>query len=163
MFTESNTVEAYLRDLLTGPVKEAVQGVVSESEPVYIVGRATKGVGWRYVSQQKLLRQSNEVFVESYLRDALIHLNPEIKAQPDRADEVLYKLRAIVLSVRSDGLIRANEEMTAWLRGERTMPFGQNNEHVPVRLIDFDNLDNNQFVVTQQYTYRAGQIESGPT
>jgi len=159
MFTESNTVEAYLRDLLTGPVKEAVQGVVSESEPVYIVGRATKGVGWRYVSQQKLLRQSNEVFVESYLRDALIHLNPEIKAQPDRADEVLYKLRAIVLSVRSDGLIRANEEMTAWLRGERTMPFGQNNEHVPVRLIDFDNLDNNQFVVTQQYTYRAGQIE----
>jgi type I restriction enzyme R subunit len=50
---------------------------------------------------------------------------------------VLYKLRAIVLSVRSDGLIRANEEMTAWLRGERTMPFGQNNEHVPVRLIRF--------------------------
>jgi type I restriction enzyme R subunit len=37
---------------------------------------------------------------------------------------VLYKLRAIVLSVRSDGLIRANEEMTAWMRGERSMPFG---------------------------------------
>jgi hypothetical protein len=53
---------------------------------------------------------------------------------------VLYKLRAIVLSVRSDGLIRANEEMTAWMRGERSMPFGQNNEHVPVRLIDFDDL-----------------------
>ena len=53
---------------------------------------------------------------------------------PARADEVLYKLRAIVLSVRSDGLIRANEEMTAWMRGERSMPFGPNNEHVPVRL-----------------------------
>lgn len=31
---------------------------------------------------------------------------------PDRADEVLYKLRAIVLAVRSDGLLKANEELT---------------------------------------------------
>jgi type I restriction enzyme R subunit len=93
------------------------------------------------------------------VREALIRLNPEIAAQPDRADEVLYKLRAIVLSVRSDGLIRANEEFTAWLRGERSMPFGQNNEHVPVRLIDFDSLDQNQYVVTQQFTFRAGSAE----
>jgi type I restriction enzyme R subunit len=55
-------------------------------------------------------RQIQEVLVEPWLREALIRLNPEIAAQPDRADEVLYKLRAIVLSVRSDGLIRANEE-----------------------------------------------------
>ncbi len=158
-FTESNTVEAYLRDLLTGPVRETAQGIVSEPEPVYIVGRATKGVGWRYVSPNKLTRLPNEVFVESSLRDSLIHLNPEIKEKPDRADEVIYKLRAIVLSVRSDGLIRANEEMTAWLRGERTMPFGQNNQHVSVRLIDFENLDNNQFIVTQQYSFRAGATE----
>ena len=59
--------------------------------------------------------------------EGLIRLNPEIAARPDRADEVLYKLRAIVLSVRSDGLIRANEEMTAWMRGQRSMPFGPNN------------------------------------
>jgi type I restriction enzyme, R subunit len=39
------------------------------------------------------------------------------------------------------------------------MPFGQNNEHVPVRLIDFDDLSQNQYVVTQQYTYRAGPTE----
>ena len=39
------------------------------------------------------------------------------------------------------------------------MPFGQNNEHVPVRLIDFDNLDQNQYVVTQQFIYRAGSAE----
>ncbi len=25
----------------------------------------------------------------------------------------------------------------AWLRGEKTMPFGPNGEHVPVRLVDF--------------------------
>ena len=36
------------------------------------------------------------------MRGTPIRLNPEIAAQPDRAEEVLYKLRAIVLSVRSD-------------------------------------------------------------
>jgi type I restriction enzyme R subunit len=103
------------------------------------------------------------VLVEPWVRDALIRLNPEIAADPELADQVLYKLRAIILSVRSDGLIRANEEFTAWLRGERSMPFGQNNEHVPVRLIDFDgfanSLDQNHYVVTQQFSYRAGSAE----
>jgi type I restriction enzyme, R subunit len=33
------------------------------------------------------------VLVEAHLRDALIRLNPEVAAQPGRADEALYKLR----------------------------------------------------------------------
>lgn len=84
---------------------------------------------------------------------------PEIAAAPERADEVLYKLRAIVLAVRSDGLVKANEEFTAWLKGDRSMPFGENHQHVPVRLIDFENLENNQYVVTTQYSFRAGAAE----
>jgi type I restriction enzyme R subunit len=38
--------------------------------------------------------------------------------------------------VQADGLVRANENFMAWLRGEKTMPFGHNGEHVPVRLVD---------------------------
>ena len=124
-------------------------------EPQASYGPSPKGIGWRYAAPAEVPRQIQEVLVEPWLRDALIRLNPEVAAQPDRAEEVLYKLRAIVLSVRSDGLIRANEEMTAWMRGERTMPFGPNNEHVPVRLIDFDTLDNNRFVITNQYAVKA--------
>ncbi len=157
MFTESNTVEAYVRDLLAGPTKAIPQNAVQEPLPSY--GPSPKGIGWRYATPAEVPRQIQEVLVEPWLRESLIRLNPEITAQPDRADEVLYKLRAIVLSVRSDGLIRANEEMTAWMRGERSMPFGHNNEHVPVRLIDFDDLAQNQYIVTQQYTYRAGPTE----
>jgi type I restriction enzyme, R subunit len=97
--------------------------------------------------------------VESYVREALIRLNPTIAAQPDRADEVLYKLRAIVLAVRSDGLIRANELFTAWLRGDQSMPFGPRHEHVTVKLIDYEHPDNNQYVVASQYTFRAGAAE----
>jgi len=157
MFTESNTVEAYVRDLLAGPIKAVPANTAQEPQASY--GPNPKGIGWRYASSAEVPRQIQEVLVEPWLRDALIRLNPEIAAQPDRADEVLYKLRAIVLSVRSDGLIRANEEMTAWMRGERSMPFGHNNEHVPVRLLDLDDLSQNHYIVTQQYTYHAGPTE----
>lgn len=156
-FNESNTVEAYVRDLLAGPIKAVAIESVQENQAEY--GARLNGIGWRYAVSAEVPRQIQEVLVESWVREALIRLNPEIATQPDRADEVLYKLRAIVLSVRSDGLIRANEEMTAWMRGERSMPFGKNNEHVPVRLIDLDDHSQNQYIVTQQYTYRAGPTE----
>ncbi len=156
-FTEANTVEAYVRDLLAGPIK--LTPTDSIGRPTGPCGLNPKGTGWFYVEAALMPRQIHEVLVEVWIRDALIRLNPEIAAEPDRVDEVIYRLRSIVLSVRSDGLVRANEEMTAWMRGERSMPFGQNNEHVPVRLIDLDDLSQNQYIVTQQFTYRAGATE----
>ena len=154
-FTEASTVETLVRDLLCGGVTH------STSVGAGVARRQGKlaGLGWHFLSAANVPRQAHEVFVEPWVRDALIRLNPEIAAVPDRADEVLYKLRAIVLAVRSDGLLKANEEMTAWLRGDRSMPFGPNHEHVTVRLIDLDELENNQWVVTQQFTFRAGSAE----
>lgn len=133
-FTESNTVEAFIRDLL-------------------------KSIGWTFVDRDTLPRQQQEVIVESHLREALIRLNPTITKRPERADEVLYRLRAAIMTVRDTGLVKANEEFAAWLLGERSMPFGENGEHVTIRLIDFDTLKNNRFVVTQQFTFRAGKTE----
>lgn len=114
---------------------------------------------WDYHAVIEVPRQPGDVMVEAWLRDALIRLNPEIAAQPDRADEVIYALRAILLSVQGDGLVRANENFMAWLRGEKTMPFGPNGEHVTVRLIDSSNLSQNRYVVTNQWTFRAGSVE----
>ena len=156
MFTESNTVEAYLSDLLAD-LGNPLANKAEEPSPNYL--RKPRRTGWHFAAPADIPRQPHELLVEPWLRDALIRLNPEIAARPDLADEVLYKLRAIVLSVRSDGLIRANEEMAAWMRGERSMPFGPNNEHVPVRLIDFDDLGRNEFVLTRQFTFRAGPAE----
>ncbi len=153
MFNEANSVENFIRDLLAGvpkSVRDSREGYGRDSAAL-----SAAGLGWRYIPYDQLPRQQTEALVEVHLRDALVRLNPEIAAQPDRADEVLYKLRAIILAVRGDGLVRANEEFTAWLRGERTMPFGPNNQHTTVRLIDFDELKNNQFVVTTQYTFKA--------
>ena len=159
IFTESNTVEALIRDLLCGPLPKTPQRVAEVPVPYVTNGLARRGAGWHFVPPAVLPRQPQEVLVEAYVRDALIRLNPAIAEKPERADEVIYKLRAIVLSVRSDGLVRANEELTAWLRGERSMPFGPNHEHVTIRLLDFDDLANNQYVATTQYTFRAGPAE----
>jgi type I restriction enzyme R subunit len=157
-FTEASTVENLVRDLLCGGVTHHTAvgpGLARKSGKL-------SGLGWHYLAPSNLPRQPHEVFVEDWIREALIRLNPEIAAVPDRADEVLYKLRAIVLAVRSDGLLKANEELTAWLRGDRSMPFGPNHEHVTVRLVDFDDLENNHYVVTQQFTFRAGPAERRP-
>jgi len=66
-------------------------------------------------------------------------------------------LRAIILSVRTDGLVKANEEFAAWLNGERSMPFGEHGEHVTIRLIG--GPEENTYVVTTQFIVRQGQVE----
>lgn len=167
MFNEQNTVENYLVHLLTGvtppPVFGPGSGAVSQAAAPYLpLGRNSKGAGWYYIPALDLPRQVNQALLEPWLVQALIRLNPEIAARPERADEVLYKLRAILAAVRSDGLIRANEEFTAWLRGDRSMPFGENNQHVTIRLLDFENLDNNQYIASTQVTFRAGAAERRP-
>jgi len=154
-FNEANTVEAFIRDLLCGGVTHHTAvgpGLARHNNQL-------SGLGWHYLSHHDLPRQPQEALVEDHLREALIRLNPTIAANPDRADEMLHRLRAIIMGVRSDGLVKANEAFADWLTGEKSMPFGENGEHVTIKLIDFDDLEQNQYVVTQQYTFRAGKTE----
>ncbi|GHB83874.1 type I restriction endonuclease subunit R [Persicitalea jodogahamensis] len=141
-FNELNTVEHYIIQQLSG---------VNLNHANWAEEKGTYGLQWHYQPASELKRSVNEVLVESELRDALIGINPEIARQPERADEVIYKLRAILLMVNQVGLVKANEEFAKWLTGEKTMPFGPNNRHVPVYLIDFAEPDNNRFVLTNQY------------
>lgn len=143
-FTELNSVEHYIIHQMSGA--NLNQGKVSEPPKAN-----SHGLQWHYQSSDQLNRGINEVMVESELVKALIRLNPEIEQNPSLADEVIYKLRAILISVNQIGLVKANEEFFQWLAGEKTMPFGENNRHVPVRLIDFDDLSNNSYVITNQY------------
>lgn len=141
-FTELNSVEYFVIDQLSGVNLNHQQ---LTEPPVKF------GAKWIYKSPGSLDRGVNEVLVESELREALIRLNPEIKANNDLADEVIYRLRAILISVNQVGLVKANEEFFKWMTGEKTMPFGANNRHVPVRLIDFENLSNNIYWLTNQF------------
>lgn len=141
-FNELNSVENYIVHQLSGMNLNTQE--LKEPEGGY-------GAKWQYKSPQELVRSVNEVLLESKLKEALIRLNPSIAEQPERADEVIYKLRAILISVNQIGLVRANEEFYKWLTGEKTMPFGENNRHVPIKLLDFENPSNNEYIATNQF------------
>lgn len=141
-FTELNSVEHYIIHQISG---------VNLNTNKVADPKASYGAHWVYQSADELARGVNEVLVESELKAALLRLNPEIQLRPELADEVIYKLRAILISVNQIGLVKANEEFFKWLSGEKTMPFGDNNRHVLVRLLDFEDLANNRYVVTNQF------------
>tara|TARA_R110000737_G_scaffold181275_2_gene204878 strand:- start:125 stop:3091 length:2967 start_codon:yes stop_codon:yes gene_type:complete len=144
-FNELNSVEHYIIHQLSG---------VNLNENRLDETKIQYGASWQFQASSEIERGINEVLVENELKAALVRLNPEITANPDLADEVIYKLRAVLLAVNQVGLVKANEEFFKWLTGEKTMPFGENNRHVPVRLIDFDDLANNTYVITNQYRIR---------
>jgi type I restriction enzyme R subunit len=140
-------------------IRPEVQFTEASTVEQMIVDVARGRCAWAFVPGSEIPRDCPEVMVESWVREALIRLNSEIAEQPDRADEVIYNLRACILSVQADGLVRANENFMTWLRGEKTMPFGRNGEHVSVRLIDAVAPTNNRLTVCNQWTYQAGSVE----
>lgn len=128
-FTERNTIQDYIIQLLTS-------------------------VGWNYVPSTNLSRSNTQILIEQKVKEALFRLNPMIKDNPDYADEVIYKLRAIIISSKYGGLIKSNEEFSSWLLNKKSMPFGINNQHISVRLIDYQNFNNNEFIVTDEYSVK---------
>ena len=76
-----------------------------------------KKLDWVYTEDETLGRPFENVFLNDDVMKALVSLNPEILEVPTRAEEVLSKLRAVLIGVRNDGLIASNEEFVAWLCG----------------------------------------------
>lgn len=145
-FNELNSVEHFVIHRLTG----VNLGRVKAGNVVQDEVAAYDSVQWKYVQSELLHREFTDVLLEKELKEALCRLNPDIDHNPDFADEVIHKLRAILITVANVGLVRANEEFAKWLRNEITMPFGAKGEHVKVRLIDYHNLKNNSYILTNQ-------------
>ncbi len=125
-----------------------------------LVERLTKrDLEWRFVAPADLPRQLDSVMLEEHVSEALIRLNPVIAERPERIDEVLPRLRATLLAVANDGLLAANEEMTAWLCGRKTIKFLDTEDYVPVVLIDFDEPRTNRLVVSTEVTFAPGHEE----
>lgn len=137
-FDEANSVRDFVRDL------------VGSGDMQFLAGT-------------ELPRRTDEVLLEEVVKDALIRLNPEIDADPTKADEVIYKLRAILVSARtSPHPVVANEEFMAWLTGQKSMPFGPNGEHTTVRLINFGHTEDgssNQWIISTEVTFTQGRVE----
>jgi type I restriction enzyme R subunit len=154
-FNEQNSVEHFIVHQLSGVNLNSIHGgAVREADVDY--GDKAK---WKYIQPDLLSRDITEVFLERELKEALCRLNPAIAANPDKADEVIHKLRAILITVQNVGLVRANEEFAKWLRNEVSLPVGKNNEHVVIKLIEFDDITRNTYILTNQLKVRARETK----
>jgi len=101
-FNELNSVEHFVIHRLSGVNLNQVKGgQVAEAAAPY-------GYTWEYVPAETLGRELTEVLLEKELKQSLIRLNPSIHQNPDYADEVIRKLRSILITVSNVGLVRAN-------------------------------------------------------
>jgi type I restriction enzyme R subunit len=128
--------------------------MVAEETAEYIAGN--RDLKWKYVHGENLVlygKQPQDVFVDTWLKDALCRLNKPLAANPDLADEVIHRLRGVLLEAGYSGLIRANEIFQDWLLGRISMPLGKDGEHITIHLLDFDTPQNNHFVVSQQVQF----------
>ena len=121
-----------------------------------------KNNGWKYIPAEELPRMHSDVLVEPMVKEALIRLNPEIAEDPSRADEVIYKLRTVILSVQPHNLVTQNEVFKKMIFEENSYPFGKDGRMVPIRFFGTmrkEDLALNEYVVTNQWVYP--QAEGG--
>ena len=112
--------------------------------------------GWKYIPADQLPRQHSDVLVEPMVKDALIRLNPCIAEDSSRADEVIYKLRALILSVQANNLVAQNEAFKKLVFENNTFPFGENGRAVPITFfgsLTAEEIAKNEYVVTNQWVY----------
>lgn len=112
--------------------------------------------GWTYIPADSMPRQDSEVMVESMVKAALIRLNPEIAEEPSRADEVIYKLRSLILSVQPHNVVDQNERFKKLIFEENSFPFGKDGRMVPIRFFGTmtkKDLALNEYVVTNQWSF----------
>lgn len=114
---------------------------------------AGKANGWKYISADELPRQESEVMVESMVKAALIRLNPCIAEKPENADTVIYRLRALISTVQPHDLVTQNERFKKLVFEENSFPFDKDGRSISIRFFDYDDPDNNEFVITNQWVY----------
>lgn len=114
---------------------------------------AGKANGWKYLSADALPRKESEVMVESMVKAALIRLNPCIAEKPENADTVIYRLRALISTVQPHDLVTQNERFKKLVFEENSFPFDKDGRSISIRFFDYNDPDNNEFVITNQWVY----------
>lgn len=114
---------------------------------------AGKANGWTYIGADALPRKESEVMVESMVKAALIRLNPCIAEKPENADAVIYRLRALISTVQPHDLVTQNERFKKLVFEENSFPFDKDGRSISIRFFDYDDPDNNEFVITNQWVY----------
>ena len=109
-------------------------------------------IGWQIVSQAEavsLRKGEGGMFFYKLLEEKLLELNPGI-ITPENVDDVIHRLEGVRNS------IEGNAEILTWLRGERSVYVASEKRQRQVRLIDYENVDQNVFQVSPEWEYTNG-------
>ena len=105
--------------------------------------RTLQKLGWRYVSSNQLEQDGRGVFdhiVPNLFVPAFLKLNPGLTSSD--ALTILEVLREV----------ESDEEFYSWLVGDKTYKFKQNEHSRNIQIIQTDDISQNDFVVTNQYS-----------
>jgi type I restriction enzyme R subunit len=110
----------------------------------------TPELGWRFENQTEVNEHYRtdevEVLLLPILRQKLKDLNPGVITEDVRAEAIVTRLRGI----------RDNAEWFKWMRNEETYKFSAEENAQPIRLMDYENLANNEFLATNQFWVDGG-------
>lgn len=112
--------------------------------------------GWKYIPADELPRDYSDVYVESMVKNALIRLNPVIAEDESRADEVIFKLRALFLTTNQQNLVTQNETFKQFVFEKNSYPFGKDGRQVAIDFFGTEvngKRDKNEYIVTNQWVY----------
>ncbi len=119
---------------------------------------AAAACGWVYVESQFVPRKPDEVLVGQWLKTALLRLNDITE---DQAEQVIYKLRAVVQSaLYADDLVSLNDLFRKLIFEQNSYPFGPDGDNVNIRVFSSDPSEN-EYVVTNQWEYPRKTHEGG--
>lgn len=106
--------------------------------------------GWTYVSQENFLRNEDEPFDLSILKEAIIRLNPDVIKSTEEADMVVNQLRLLPNN------IFGNRDFFSWIKSEHSIVLRTGEKAQTIKLIENDPdkiLSHNVFVVTNQFKF----------
>ncbi len=133
--------------VLDAPASYVVRTLFNEETTVereIIEHLKSDALGWTWRSRDQIATQrpdDREVLLLPLLRDKLKQLNPAVLIDDARVDAIITKLRAC----------RDNQQWLAWLKHGVNHQFDPSETYKDVRLIDFEDLDANDWCVTNQF------------
>ncbi len=108
-------------------------------------------IGWQYIAQDDALTlrgSETGLFFNEVLAAQLRKLNPRLNFDPQA---IIRQLE----NVRAD--IEGNYQVLLYLRGEKSIYDSEQKRELNLTLIDFDHPENNQYHVTDEWSYTNGR------
>jgi len=108
-------------------------------------------IGWEYIKPEDAMsfRGGDQgLYFTGLLEAQLLRLNPGV-LNKERAQEVVRQLTLIKPS------LEGNQEALRWLRGEKSVFVPEENRERNVKIVDFENPQNNIYQVTDEWWHKS--------